>query len=252
MQLDFTRCGRITVEAAMFVDDSGGGAGTSYGYSKRDIDEMLSSASAIVANARLRGARAALTGRRVGDVWLLEGILDFVAPGAAVLVVGSQAPWYEALCLAAGAASVTTLEYNELSFEHPSLSTVRPATFWRSPAKFDVILAASSLDHDGLGRYGDPLSPDGDLLTVDALRNEALKVNGTFLLQVPIGDEDVLAWNVMRIYGPLRLLLLHFGFEIARRYPITDANPPSNWRQAHEPVFALKAARGVDNSDELR
>ena len=28
---------------------------------------------------------------------------------------------------------------------------------------FDVALSISSFDHDGLGRYGDPLEPDNDL-----------------------------------------------------------------------------------------
>ena len=32
-----------------------------------------------------------------------------------------------------------------------------------------------SLDHDGLGRYGDPLCPDGDLLSMDALRDVLLR-----------------------------------------------------------------------------
>ena len=31
--------------------------------------------------------------------------------------------------------------------------------------KYDVCLSISSFDHDGLGRYGDPLDPSGDLRT---------------------------------------------------------------------------------------
>ena len=29
--------------------------------------------------------------------------------------------------------------------------------------KFDACVSISSYEHDGLGRYGDPLNPDGDL-----------------------------------------------------------------------------------------
>ncbi len=35
-------------------------------------------------------------------------------------------------------------------------------------AAFDLVLSISSFEHDGLGRYGDPLNPDGDMT---AMRN---------------------------------------------------------------------------------
>ena len=43
-----------------------------------------------------------------------------------------------------------------------------------------------SFDHDGLGRYGDPLNPDGDL---EAMRTvyRLIKPEGILFLTVPIG-----------------------------------------------------------------
>ena len=37
-------------------------------------------------------------------------------------------------------------------------------------AAFDVVLSISSFEHDGLGRYGDPLNPDGDLAAMRSTR----------------------------------------------------------------------------------
>ena len=64
----------------------------------------------------------------------------------------------------------------------------------------------------GLGRYGDPLDPDGDL----AAMKEAyikLKEGGSMLVAVPAGPSDEMIWYSSRIYGPLRLPLLCEGWE---------------------------------------
>ena len=76
---------------------------------------------------------------------------------------------------------------------------------------FDVIISITSVDHDGLGeqrhvlyvlqkrcwyvfsvpgRYGDPISPDGDLMTVRDFKL-MLKPNGLnrLILSVPIGQD---------------------------------------------------------------
>jgi hypothetical protein len=89
--------------------------------------------------------------------------------GKRVVVVGSLTPWYESVALAAGAESVTTIEYNKLDYDHPSISTVTNAE-WYGPGgghergeRFDVILSISSFEHDGLGRYGDKVDPDADI-----------------------------------------------------------------------------------------
>ncbi len=47
-------------------------------------------------------------------------------------------------------------------------------------------LFACSFDHDGLGRYGDPIDPEGDLKAMQVVAS-VLKDEGTFILTVPIG-----------------------------------------------------------------
>lgn len=159
------------------------------------------------------------------DGFLYEAFTKYPLAGKHVLIMGSTFPWYEAMCLAFGAASCTTLDYNQVKYAHPKLRTFTVAEFARAdPAttrkRFDVILSISSFEHDGLGRYGDPLNPDADLEAVRSLKqyahppcaagtDEATKV----FLAVPVGP-DALVWNAQRIYGPLRLPLLLADWQI--------------------------------------
>lgn len=43
-----------------------------------------------------------------------------------------------------------------------------------------------SFDHDGLGRYGDPINPEGDLVAMGTVM-DVLKEGGLLFLTVPIG-----------------------------------------------------------------
>ena len=66
------------------------------------------------------------------------------------------------------------MEYAALRYAHPAVETVTKTQYWerrlekerkkenlcdRDPDEdcFDIILSISSFEHDGLGRYGDPL-----------------------------------------------------------------------------------------------
>ncbi|GFH62181.1 hypothetical protein CTEN210_18657 [Chaetoceros tenuissimus] len=88
-----------------------------------------------------------------------------------VLVIGSESPWIEAMLVACGAKKVTTLEYGHIESHHPKVKTFTPNTF-RSAylngtlEKFDAVVSYSSIEHSGLGRYGDSLNPFGDIMTV--------------------------------------------------------------------------------------
>lgn len=51
---------------------------------------------------------------------------------------------------------------------------------------FEAVISLSSFDHDGLGRYGDPINPDGDLEAMKTVRS-VLNEQGLLFLTVPIG-----------------------------------------------------------------
>ncbi|PUE31190.1 hypothetical protein B9Z35_09205 [Limnohabitans sp. Jir61] len=70
----------------------------------------------------------------------------------------------------------------------------------------DSLSCLHALEHFGLGRYGDPIDPNG---YVAGLGNMAkiLKRGGVFYLSVPIGQERV-EFNAHRIFDPLSLVKL--------------------------------------------
>ncbi|MEI6057419.1 MAG: DUF268 domain-containing protein [bacterium] len=56
-----------------------------------------------------------------------------------------------------------------------------------------------TIEHVGLGRYGDPIDPDGDIKAVNELKRVTAK-NGSILFVVPIGEKAVIEFNAHRIY----------------------------------------------------
>ena len=56
---------------------------------------------------------------------------------------------YEAVAVAAGAETVTTIEYNKLTYDHPKMFTATPAEIDPPGAGFDFAFSISSFDHDG-------------------------------------------------------------------------------------------------------
>jgi hypothetical protein len=145
------------------------------------------------------------------------------------IVIGSELPWAEAQALRLGATEVSTIEFMPIVSEVPHLHTFTPqqvADLYMAsmnPAHdrnktdtwlfgVDFAISYSSLEHTGLGRYGDPLNPDGDIEAVRRVRC-MLRIGGIFFLALPTGA-DSLVWNAHRVYGRNRLPLLFEGFEV--------------------------------------
>lgn len=131
--------------------------------------------------------------------------------GKVGLVLGSIAPWAEAQLLNHGAAKLITVEYTKLITSYPNITTMTPVELAQSYlagsfSQVDFIFSFSSIEHDGLGRYGDPLNPFGDLETLSRLHC-LLKPGGIMFFGVPTGA-DCLMWNAGRLYGKYRLSLL--------------------------------------------
>lgn len=143
--------------------------------------------------------------------------------GGRALVIGSENPWVEATVLAAGAKEVLTLEYGNIRSEHPAIETVTPSKFKEqyqsgTVGVFDVIVTFSSVEHSGLGRYGDALNPWGDVLEI-ARAHCVCKTNGSLVIAVMTKvkrEVDAIEFNAHRTYGPIRWPYL-----------------ASNWRQVH-------------------
>ena len=55
------------------------------------------------------------------------------------------------------------------------------------------------IEHIGLGRYGDPLDPDGDIKAISELKR-VLAIGGHLLFVVPVGKVAQIQFNAHRIY----------------------------------------------------
>jgi hypothetical protein len=138
------------------------------------------------------------------------------------IVLGSQTPWAEASLFNAGASHVTTIEYMKITTDYPNYSALHPIEVAQkylnqSWTDVDVAFSFSSLEHDGLGRYGDPLNPFGDLESLARIRC-LLRPGGTLFLGIPVGPDSIL-YNLHRVYGRYRLGLVILGWNLISIYP---------------------------------
>lgn len=146
-----------------------------------------------------------------------------------VAVVGTERPWAEAILLNLGAKSITTIEYLELVIEHERVETVTPyhlaEQFINGQAvPFDTVFSYSSLEHSGLGRYSDPITPFGDL-EASAQVWCMVKPGGHFILAVPVSNNRnncSIVWNAHRIYGSVRLQHLTANWRVLEDFNAMD------------------------------
>jgi len=110
-------------------------------------------------------------------------------------VIGTISVWVEAISLAVGCSKITTLDYTRNKYEQPQLEWKHVNDYYDEAIKnsvfetFDNAASFSSLEHAGLGRFGDPLSPNGD---IDAVKQVhcMLKKGGLFFLAIPVSLDD--------------------------------------------------------------
>lgn len=203
------------------------------------IDEEINAA----ANNRLGGTYNALGDESttlVREVFSrLKGMV-----GSTGLVIGSEHAWVEALALHAGAERVITMDYANLHSQHPKLTAQLPlevAEDWlqgKLPS-LNWVVTYSSIEHSGLGRYGDRLNPDGDR---DAVRQVSclLEPGGWLAIGFAMScrNHGWIEFNAHRVYGYERLAYISQGFEL-----IGFVRPCRPWSAKTfypQPVFVLR------------
>jgi Caenorhabditis protein of unknown function, DUF268 len=169
-------------------------------------------------------------------------------------VWSSISPWVELGLLDWKAERVLTVDYNPpiitATTNTPEIITSVSVDTVGSlgPGTFDMIVSFSGIEHDGLGRYGDPIHPHGD---VRAMRDfyYHLRPGGMLFLAVPTCGQDDVVFPWHRMYGPVRLPRLLTGFELlghvwdgkvvrgAEMDGVYDAKP-GDWQ--HQPVLVLR------------
>ena len=158
-----------------------------------------------------------------------------------VAILGSLQPWYEAICLGYK-GNPHTIEYNQLQTNDPRLNLTTVAAYRENPRKFRAAISISSFEHDGLGRYGDPINPDGDMEAMKDVRENVLEPGGLLYLAVPCGI-DKLSFNAHRVYGTKRFARFIEGFELIDSYPrnLEEMLGTDTGRSGPQPVVVLRS-----------
>jgi hypothetical protein len=137
-----------------------------------------------------------------------------------LVVLGTQQPWVEAIGYYLNASQITTLDYTRKIYELDRLEWLHVNDYLddlisnkKEVEQFDNSASFSSIEHSGLGRYGDPLSPEGDIDAVQQVHC-LLKPNGLFFLGLPTSNDNssYIEFNAHRVYGSKRLDLLLNGW----------------------------------------
>lgn len=155
-----------------------------------------------------------------------------------VAVVGSATPLYEAYIHVSGGTPVT-VEYRAIDNEVPWATTMTLEEAVEKPPAVDVIMSISSVEHAGLGRYGDVLDPEADMKTVRWMRS-LLPDGGLLILQVPVGSPQ-LQWNAQRVYGRSRLRRLLSGWQVVGAFNYNTSMWSARMKDpVHEPILVMK------------
>lgn len=166
---------------------------------------------------------------------LLSSFEEYNIRNQNIAVVGSATPWIETILLNMG-NKVTTIEYNVPESLYPGLNTQDYWEFLKDSTQYDCIVSYSSIEHAGLGRYGDPLNPEEDIVVMKNI-HKSLKADGLLIFGAPVG-RDRLYWNVHRVYGRKRLPLIFKNFTELRWYGGTREALLDG--QEYQPVVVLQ------------
>jgi len=169
--------------------------------------------------------------------------ISYDIKGKDVLIIGTSNGWYESFVLAYGGIP-HVVEYIDVEYDGEQIKYYKPEELSKLNFKFDFCISFSSYEHDGLGRYGDPIDPNGDLKSMKGLKT-VMKEDGILFLAIPIGL-DKLVFNLHRIYGSIRLPLLFENWKLVGHSGYWWDQLKGDYGAGHQPIFVLK------NTDDLK
>jgi SAM-dependent methyltransferase len=108
------------------------------------------------------------------------------------------------------------LQLNNLTSEHADLLALP-----FPDASIPSLSCMHVVEHVGLGRYGDPSDPDGDLKAITELKR-AVAPGGTLLYVVPVGRPRIM-FNAHRVYSYDQVVGSFAGFELVQFALIPDS-----------------------------
>lgn len=174
------------------------------------------------------------------DTWLYEAIKEYSIKDKSICIFGSANPWYEAIAISNNVKECVVIEYSKRPSFHKSIKYIR--THEELNKTFDIGWSISSFEHDGLGRYGDPLNGNADLEAMQRAKS-IIKPDGLLFLAVPIGKDEI-CFNAHRIYGKIRFPYLIEGWEPIATFGFELTSFDNNYNGIHgtpyQPIIILK------------
>jgi hypothetical protein len=171
--------------------------------------------------------RVGTTNERIVEVPFVFGQLARLPRGSRIVDFGALESTV-ALSLATLGHDVIALDLAPYPLQHPNLrSVVSPAETWEGPAEqLDAIISLSTLEHVGLGAYGEPVGePDLDARLLDRFR-AWLRPDGLFVMTAPFGTSRVT--DLQRVYDDRDLDRLFERWHIScRQYAVQS--PSGVW-----------------------
>jgi hypothetical protein len=187
---------------------------------------------------------------RVVEVPYALRALGAVPPGGAVLDVGATESLLS-FWLASLAYDVTALDPRPYPLSHPRLEVVTAEIqHWQPSKSFDAVVCLSTIEHIGLGAYGEGKAKDGADVAAMARMREGTSPAGILVLTTPYGKAS--SDEFTRVYDRAALDALLDGWEVldltvARRQGPTDwtIDPGGATEENPESVALVTARRPV-------
>jgi SAM-dependent methyltransferase len=157
---------------------------------------------------RVHRLREGWSPRAVEYAWVLDA-LRRIKPGKRILDVGCTGSYfpYELTSLGYAVEGLDICPYHVKKPSFPfHVCDIAQTPF--PDCYFDAVVAVSTLEHVGLGAYGDPAYIDGDRVAFNELKRILAK-GGHLLVTVPYGREYHVTWERIYDWKTLMSVLPH-------------------------------------------
>jgi len=189
------------------------------------------------------------TNERVVEIpWVLQGLASLKAP-ARVLDIGPLESLV-ALELASVGYKVTALDVRPYQYTHPNLTTVVASVLdWAGDGKpYDAVVLLSTLEHIGIGVYGQiEGSTDADARAMARIR-ELLRPGGTLAFTTPFGRSRT--DGTQRVYSGEDLARLLQGFRV-RNAALASRCDMKTWMMRPVEFEELRGTTVPDDSERV-
>jgi hypothetical protein len=126
------------------------------------------------------------------------------------------------IAVLSGFVNTTFVDYRPLEVSLPGLEC-RAGDITRlsfGSGSLDSVSALHVVEHIGLGRYGDPIDPEGSIKAATELQR-VLKSGGSLYVSTPVGRERV-CFNAHRVFSPATVCMMFSGLRLISFASVDD------------------------------